>query len=192
LALILSRKVDPQGTPSCPVRTSRLGFDQPHAFGRVSLGQLRSVAENRVRVLTCKQFVAGDVFLSGELLIDELASNSQCSPRRVREALGAAQPDITRCCWPGHEQDSAGPVQHHERSANVRKPPQCSERDETVLGDADQTFQPVAYSGESDLAALHAHAVLDFEVAGLHPHAHAEAVDREYAAFTDGEFARRR
>jgi hypothetical protein len=46
----------------------------------------------------------------------------------------------------------------------------------------------VAHAGQSDFATLHPDAVLDFEVTGLHPNAHAKTMDREDAAFAHGRF----
>ena len=54
---------------------------------------------------------------------------------------------------------------------------------------AEASVQPVAHAGESDLAALHTHAILDFEMAGLHAYAHTKTVYREHAAFADGRLA---
>jgi hypothetical protein len=47
----------------------------------------------------------------------------------------------------------------------------------------------MAYAGEPDLATLHADAIFDFEMAGLHPHAYTEAANCEHAAFADRRFA---
>jgi hypothetical protein len=107
-----------------------------------------------------------------------------------RESLSTAQSRITGRSWSGYEQDFAGAVQHHKRSTHVREPFQRTQACESILRDADQTLQTMAYAGEPYIAALHTHTVLDFEMAGLHTHAYTETVYREHTAFADGRFAR--
>ena len=47
----------------------------------------------------------------------------------------------------------------------------------------------MANAGESDLASLWTYAIVDFEMAGLHPHADTEAMYGEHAAFANGRIA---
>ncbi len=65
----------------------------------------------------------------------------------------------------------AVPFQHNESSALVGEPTESFECNEAVTTDHHDTAQSVAHAGEPDLAALRADAILDFEMAGLHPHA---------------------
>jgi hypothetical protein len=68
----------------------------------------------------------------------------------------------------------------------VGKPLQCVQCEETILSDADQTAQAMAYASEPDRSALIGHTILDFKMASPHTHTDAEAVDRKHAAFADG------
>src|SRR5208337_2499215 len=93
---VFSRKLDRQRAPTSPVRTSRLRFDQAHALRRFGFSQLRSVAMNSVRVLDSEQFVTSDLFLTGELLVDEFTRDSQSNTGLIRKSLGTSEPGIRR------------------------------------------------------------------------------------------------
>jgi len=47
----------------------------------------------------------------------------------------------------------------------------------------------VAHAGEPDLAALQSDAIIDFKVAGLHPHLDSKAGEREDASSANWGFA---
>jgi len=91
---IVSRESDRQGAPRRPINVCRLGFDQPDAVRGVGLCQLSAETGNRVGALGRKQLVAGNLFLTSELLADQFPRDSQGSARPLCQSLGTSQPGI--------------------------------------------------------------------------------------------------
>jgi hypothetical protein len=92
---------------------------------------------------------------------------------------------VGRSCRARHESHLPASVEHHTRHPDFAQPIQGRQRAKAIFRKANETFQTVAHASEPDLTALRTNAILDFKMFGLHTHADAEAVDREYAAFAD-------
>ena len=70
-------------------------------------------------MLGSKQSIPGDMFLCGELLVDEFTRDSESSARRMRYGLGEAQSNVTRCSWSGHYKNFSNAVEHYKRNTDI-------------------------------------------------------------------------
>jgi hypothetical protein len=68
--LVVPWKVDGQGAPCGPISAGSLCFNDANAFRRISVGQLRTIAGNRISGVSYKQLVACHLFLPRQLLLD--------------------------------------------------------------------------------------------------------------------------
>jgi hypothetical protein len=75
--------------------------------------------------------------------------------------------------WPGDEQNFSSAIQEYKRSANVRQPFQRTQGRETVFGNADKTFQPMANSGKSPIKTILGNPIFQDEVSPCDAHTNA-------------------
>ena len=66
---------------------------------------------------------------------------------------------------------------------------QCGQCRKAIFGNTHETLQPVTDSGEPNVAAIRADAILDFKMAGLHPYFNSCAGERQNASSRNGRFA---
>jgi len=82
----------------------------------------------------------------------------------VGKRLGPSETNIGRRGWTGYNSDLAEPVQHNECHTDIAQPFHRGESDETMLGNAKQTLQPVTDTGQTKVPTISANAIVHDQV----------------------------
>jgi hypothetical protein len=105
--------------------------------------------------------------LSGELLNDQFARDSQRGPRWVREGLGAAQLRIRGTDRARDSEHLAIAFKHDERRVLIGEPAKRCERDDSPWADHDQAAKAMSDAREPGVAAIRADPVFQKQVTAI-------------------------